>query len=104
MTEVELQAVFDVLHGKEVDAIRPVLEAFAERHSGAVERIPPYKPIVFRVHRPAKALATGERSEATLQAPVSFAAELDAIGEQDTIPVLLLSHATTYGNDSLPWA
>ncbi|UWF51098.1 hypothetical protein NYP20_09095 [Pseudomonas sp. N3-W] len=25
-----LQALFDVLHGREVDAIRPVLEAFAE--------------------------------------------------------------------------
>lgn len=107
LNEEELQAVFDVLHGKPVDAIRDVLTEFVERHTSTMdngERIPPYKPIVFRVHRPAKALATGEGSEATLQAPVSFAAELDSIGEQDTIPVLLLSHATTYGNDSLPWA
>ncbi|MBW4523554.1 MAG: hypothetical protein KME16_28435 [Scytolyngbya sp. HA4215-MV1] len=71
MSSPELQALFDVLHGKDVDAIRPVLEAFAERHSGAVERIPPYKPIVFRVQRPARVVAT-------LPAPVSFAAELDA--------------------------
>lgn len=95
MTEPELQALFDVLHGKDVDAIRPVLEAFAERHSGAVERIPPYKPIVFKAQRPARVVASRERSEATVQSPVSVAAHarsfadcLDGEG-QDDVPAFL---------------
>ena len=86
MTKPELQALFDVLHGKDVDAIRPVLEAFAERHSGAVERIPPYMPIVFKAQRPARVVAT-------VQSPLSFAAELDApLISTEVIPVL---HFTT---------
>lgn len=82
-----LQALFDVLHGKDVNAIFPVLEAFVERHSRAVERIPPYKPIVFRMQRPASVVAT-------VQNPVSvlagrFADELDAhLMTPEVIPVL----------------
>lgn len=83
-----LQALFDVLHGKEVDAIRPVLEAFAERHSGAVERIPAYAPIVFRMQRPASVVAM-------VQSPISFNADArsfaDCLDEEgrDDVPVLL---------------
>ncbi|MCX2542017.1 hypothetical protein [Pseudomonas sp. COW5] len=74
LTEEEVQAVFDVLHGKPVEAIRHVLTEFIERHTSTMdngERIPPYKPIMFKARRPAKVVAV-------LQAPVSFAAELDA--------------------------
>ncbi|WP_323168319.1 hypothetical protein [Pseudomonas atacamensis] len=88
MSPPELQALFDVLHGKDVDAIRPVLEVFAERHSGAVERIPPYMPIVFKAQRPARVVATP-------QSPVSFAAELDAHWTTpDVIPVLHFTRPT----------
>jgi len=82
-----LQAIFDVLHGKDVNAIFPVLEAFVERHSGAVERIPPYAPIVFRMQRPVSVVAT-------VQSPVSvlagrFADELDIhLMTPEVIPVL----------------
>lgn len=83
-----LQALFDVLHGKEVVSIRPVLEAFAERHSGAVERIPPYKPIVFKAQRPVRGVAA-------VQAPISFAAELDShLMTPDVIPVLHFTRPT----------
>jgi len=74
LNEEEAQAVFDVLHGKPVDAIRDVLTEFVERHTSIMdngERIPPYMPIVFKAQRPARVVAT-------LSAPVSFAAELDA--------------------------
>jgi len=74
LNEDELQAVFDVLHGKPVEAIRDVLTEFVERHTSTMdngERIPPYMPIVFKAQRPARVVAT-------LPAPVSFAAELDA--------------------------
>ena len=83
-----LQALFDVLHGKAVDAIRPMLEVFAERPSGAVERIPPYKPIVFKAQRPARVVAT-------VQAPISVAADARSFAEfldgegQDDVPMLL---------------
>lgn len=88
MSPTELQALFDVLHGKGVDAIRPVLEAFAERHSGAVERIPPYMPIVFNARRPVRVVAT-------VQAPISFAVELDAhLMTPDMIPVLHFTRPT----------
>lgn len=78
----------DALHGKDVDAIRPMLEAFAERHSGAVERIPPYKPIVFKAQRPVMVVAT-------VQAPISVAADARSFAEfldgegQDDVPMLL---------------
>ncbi|MBK5416703.1 hypothetical protein [Pseudomonas sp. TH31] len=111
----EVQAVFDVLHGKPVEAILHVLTEFVERHTSTVdngERIPPYRPIVFRmepVQRP-RVLATRERSEVTLQSPVSFlanarefAAELDAVDVQDVIPVLLPGHTLAYEVEPLPW-
>ncbi|RLU06347.1 hypothetical protein CS078_21715 [Pseudomonas prosekii] len=91
LNEEELQAVFDVLHGKSVEAIRPVLTEFVERHTSAMdngERISPYKPIVFKakpVRGPAKVVVT-------LQSPMSFAAELDAqLMTPEVIPVLHLS-------------
>ncbi|MGY1446248.1 hypothetical protein ACW582_03505 [Pseudomonas chlororaphis] len=95
----ELQAVFDVLHGKPVEVIRDVLTEFIERHTSIMdngERIPAYAPIVFKP-RP-KALVT--------QQPVArnFADELDAVEVLDTIPVLLPRHTATYEGDSLPWA
>ncbi|WP_053180872.1 hypothetical protein [Pseudomonas kilonensis] len=73
LNEEELQAVFDVLHGKSVEAIRDVLTEFVERHTSIMdngERIPPYKPIVFRMQHPARVVAT-------VRSPVTFAAELD---------------------------
>lgn len=66
----EAQAVFDVLHGKPVEAIRDVLTEFVERHTSTMdnhERIPRYMPIVFKAPRPVRVVAT-------VQAPVSFAA------------------------------
>jgi hypothetical protein len=104
-----LQALFDVLHGKDVDAIRPVLEAFAERHSGAVERIPPYQPIVFKAQRPVRLVAAMQSPISFLAHAREFAAELDAVGVQDIAPVLL-GHTATYEHDQraerrdpLPW-
>lgn len=104
MSPPELQAVFDVLHGKEVDAIRPVLEAFAERHSGAVERIPPYKPIVFRVHRPARVVATVRDPISFHAGARSFADCLDGEG-LDIVPVLLAATRvySALQVESLPW-
>jgi hypothetical protein len=75
LNDEELQAVFDVLHGKPVEAIRDVLTEFVERHTSAMdngERIPPYMPIVFKAQRPARVVASRERSEATMQSPVSL--------------------------------
>lgn len=97
-----LQAVFDVLHGKPVEAIRNVLTEFVERHTRIMdngERIPTYKPMVFKVEsvqRPAKVLAT-------VRSPVSFAAELDAVDVQDIIPLLLPGHTPAYEIEPLPW-
>ena len=88
MIGAELQGLFDVLHGKDLKDIRPVFEAFAERHSGAVERIPAYAPIVFKAQRPASVVAT-------LQSPVSFAAELDAhLMTPEVMPVLNFTRPT----------
>lgn len=88
----ELQAVFDVLHGKPVEAIRDVLAEFVERNTSTMdngERIPQYKPIVFKAQRPTRVVAK-------VQSPVSVAADarsfadcLDGEG-QDDVPVFLL--------------
>jgi hypothetical protein len=87
----EAQAVFDVLHGKPVEAIRDVLTEFVERHTSIMdngERIPPYMPIVFKAQRPARVVAM-------LQAPISLADELDAhLMTPDVIPVLHFSRPT----------
>ncbi|WP_448694824.1 hypothetical protein [Pseudomonas moraviensis] len=87
----ELQAVFDVLHGKPVEAIRDVLAEFVERHTSTMdngERIPQYKQILFKAQRPARVVAK-------VQSPVSVAADarsfadcLDGEG-QDDAPVFL---------------
>jgi hypothetical protein len=86
MTEAELQALFDVLHGKPVNSIRDVLEGFTERYSNAKVRIPAYAPIVFTRQKPA------------INAPVTvlavfkdFAGELDAQqAVSEVVPVLRL--------------
>jgi hypothetical protein len=87
----ELQAVFDVLHGKPVEAIRDVLTEFVERHTSTMdngERIPPYMPIVFKAQRPVRVVAI-------VQSPVSFAAELDAhLITPEVIPVLHFTRPT----------
>lgn len=88
MSPPELQALFDVLHGKDVDAIRPVLEVFAERHSGAIERIPAYQPIVFKAQRPAKVGAKVHSPVSVAADARSFADCLDGEG-QDDVPMLL---------------
>ncbi|MHC5132003.1 hypothetical protein ACYSTU_12750 [Pseudomonas glycinis] len=88
MSPPELQALFDVLHGKDVDAIHPVLEVFAERHSGAIERIPTYQPIVFKAQRPAKVGAKVHSPVSVAADARSFADCLDGEG-QDDVPMLL---------------
>jgi len=97
----ELQAVFDVLHGKPVEAIRDVLTEFTERHNSTMdngERIPAYKPIVFNRQKPAI------KPPVTVPAVCNgFADELDGVVVQDAILVLLPSHTATYEGDSLPW-
>lgn len=80
----ELQAVFDVLHGKPVEAIRNVLIEFVERHTSIVdngERIPAYQPIVFKAQRPARVVAT-------VQAPVSVAADTGLMFLGNAVSVL----------------
>ena len=111
LNEDELQAVFDVLHGKPVEAIRDVLTEFVERRTSTMdngERIPPYKPIVFRMQRPTSVVAT-------VQSPVSVAADARSFAEcldgegQDDAPVLLplseLYHMAplAYQVEPLPW-
>ena len=91
LNEEEAQAVFDVLHGKPVEAIRDVLTEFVERRTSIIdngERIPPHKPIVFKAQLPVRVVAT-------VQSPVSVAADarsfadcLDGEG-QDDVPALL---------------
>ncbi|WP_236196147.1 hypothetical protein [Pseudomonas glycinae] len=87
----EVQAVFDVLHGKPVEAIRDVLIEFVERRTSIMdngERIPPYKPIVFRMQRPSSVVAM-------VQSPISFNADARSFAdcldeeERDDVPVLL---------------
>jgi hypothetical protein len=91
LNEEEAQAVFDVLHGKPVEAIRDVLTEFVERHTSIMdngERIPPYMPIVFKAQRPVQVVAT-------VQSPLSFAAELDAhLITPEVIPVLHFTRPT----------
>lgn len=91
LMESELQALFSVLHGASVESIRPTLESLAER-------LPAYVPI-----------RVGQRSMvrvlATLQSPVSFADELDALEGVyvQAIPPVLLGHTAKYEHDLLPW-
>lgn len=98
LNEEELQAVFDVLHGKPVDAIRDVLTEFVERHTSTMdngERIPAYRPIVFRVQRPARVVATVQSSISFNADNCEFAAELDAhLMTPDVIPVLHFTRPT----------
>lgn len=98
MTEPELQALFDVLHGKSISDIRPMLDSFTQR---CKERQGQAQPISYKTQPP--------RVLATLQSPVSFladargfAAELDGVMVQDVPPVLLASHTATYQGDSIP--
>lgn len=104
LNDEEAQAVFDVLHGKSVEAIRAVLTEFVARRtsvtdneepvSGAMQRIPPYLPIVFCVEsvQPRTIPKQRPRVLATLQSPVSFADELDLpLRVPDVVPVLRLN-------------
>ena len=90
MAPTELQALFDALHGKDVDAIRPVLGAFAERHSGVIERT-------------ARVVAAVQRPISFLTAAREFAAELDAVQVQDIPTVLMPGHTLEYVHEPLPW-
>jgi hypothetical protein len=87
-----LQALFDVLHGKSISDIQLALDSFAKRckeRQGLTQRI------TYKAQRPMLL--------ATVQSPVSFAAELDAVDMQNAIPVLLPSHTQAYELDPLPW-
>ncbi|UVM74192.1 hypothetical protein [Pseudomonas alvandae] len=89
LNEEELQAVFDVLHGKPVEAIRDVLTEFVERYTSTMdngERIPPYKPIVFRMQHPVRGVATVRDPVSFHAGSRSFADCLD--GEGLDVPVL----------------
>lgn len=91
MTKPELQALFDVLHGASVDAIRPVLDSFTQR---CKDRQGLSQPVTYKAQQP------------VLLGTLSFAAELDAVEGsyvQDVIPVLLPGHTPAYEHDPLPW-
>ena len=102
LNDEELQAVFDVLHGKSVDAIRDVLTEFVERHTSVMdngERIPSYKPIVFKpspMQRPVRVLAVFK----------DFADCLDGEGLDVVVPVPVPVLAQAYAPqpvELLPW-
>lgn len=102
----EVQAVFDVLHGKPVEAIRDVLTEFVERHTSTMdngERIPPYMPIVFKAQRPARVMATVQSPASLLCDAGGFAAELYAVDVQEIPTVLMPSHTLVYALEPLPW-
>lgn len=91
LSDDETQAVFDVLHGKPVEAIRDVLTEFVERHTSTMdngERIPAYQPIVFKAQRPAKVGAKVHSPVSVAADARSFADCLDGEG-QDDVPMLL---------------
>lgn len=103
LNETELQAVFDVLHGKPLASIRPVLTEFTERHASITdhgERIPAYAPIVFNVKPQPK--PTAQPSVVVLQTFRSFADELDEQIDDMPLPVLQ-AHTVTYEADPLSW-
>lgn len=96
-----LQALFDVLHGREVGAILPVLAVFTER---CKKRQGLSQPITYKAQQP---VLLGTLS--FLAGARGFAAEQDAVGVQDIAPVLL-GHTATYEHDRraerydpLPW-
>jgi hypothetical protein len=99
MTEPELsQALFDVLHGKEIVNIQPMLEAFTKRCKERQGQESAFTPI--HTHYEAKA----PRVLAILQSPVNFAYCLD--GEVlEVVPVLVpLSEAYSVPEvEPLPW-
>ncbi|MDY7065671.1 hypothetical protein PsexTeo8_21160 [Pseudomonas extremaustralis] len=103
LNEAELQAVFDVLHGKPLESIPLVLAEFTERHTSIMdhgERIPAYKPIVFNVvSQPRPAAKSAVVVHKVFR---SFAAELDS-STDDMPPPVLQAHTVTYEADPLPW-
>lgn len=99
-----LQALFDVLHGKEVSDIRPMLDSFTQR---CKERQGLSQSITYKAQQP---LLLGTLS--FLANAREFADELDAVEGayvQDVIPVLPRAIAMQPGNtlayehDPLPW-
>jgi hypothetical protein len=89
VSEDELQALFDVLHGRSVEDVQ---EAFYVIDNG--ERIPPYAPIRFTVPTaPARVLATF----------TSFADEIDGY-MPDALPPMFRAHTATYEFEpAAPW-
>lgn len=89
-----LQALFDVLHGKEVDVIRPVLDSFTQR---CKERQGLPQPITYKAQQPVLLGTLSFLADAR-----GFAAELDAVEGgyvQDVIPVLMPRHTLAYEVD-----
>lgn len=108
LNEEETQAVFDVLHGKPVEAIQGVLTEFVERHTSVMdngERIPPYKPIVFRVEseqRPVRVVPVVR----VLAVFKDFADCLDGEGLDAApmvFPVLSQAYSVPQPVEPLPW-
>lgn len=108
LNEEETQAVFDVLHGKPVEAIQDVLTEFVERHTSTMdngERIPAYRPIVFRVEsvqRPVRVVPVVR----VLAVFKDFADCLDGEeGSVAAVPVPVLSQADSVPQsvEPLPW-
>lgn len=95
-----LQALFDVLHGKEVSDVNDVFtEALINKLSVFEngERIPPYAPIKFNAApRPVQAQVK------VLKTFTSFVDELDG-DVPDVLPALLQAHTATYEVEPLPW-
>lgn len=107
MTKPELQALFDVLHGKEIREVEPMLEAFAKRCKVRQGLSSAVTPITYKAQQP---VLLGTLS--FLANAREFADELDAVEGayvQDVIPVLPRAiamqpgHTLAYEHDPLPW-
>lgn len=103
----EQQAVFDVLHGKPVEALQDVLSEYIARHTSVMdhgERIPAYAPIVFSV----KPKQTASPVIPVAQAPLRVLATLMGFAESlddpvlDVAPVMPRAHLAVVV-DPLPW-
>jgi hypothetical protein len=103
----EQQAVFDLLHGKPVEALQDVLSEYIARHTSVMdrgERIPAYAPIVFAV--PSK--QTAIQVIPVAQAPARVLARLKGFAESlddpvpDVVPVMPRVRQVVVV-DPLPW-
>lgn len=99
LTSVELQTVFDTLHGKEVSTVRAVFIEMVSNRKSVMEngqRIPAYTPIVFS-RQAAPHLAPTQ----VVKSSTYFADELDQ-AMPDVVPVLVLAPEVA-SVEQFPW-